>query len=590
MSVLARHFREVWLVDFEFTAPSGERPTPLCLVARELFSGRLERRWLPGGAGTSPPYPVNQNTLFVAYYASAEVGCHLALGWPVPPRILDLCVEFKGLTSGLEVPLGKGLLGALAYYGLDGMAAVEKEEMRQLAMRGGSYSDEEKRSLLDYCQGDVDALGRLLPAMLPHIDLPRALLRGRYMAAVARMEWTGVPIDTEALARLRGGWEDIQGGLIARIDAGRGIYEGRSFRTDRWIAYLNRLGIPWPLLDSGKPNLDDDTFREVARAYPNEVGPVRELRHALSQLRLNDLAVGRDGRNRVLLSAFGSRTGRNQPSNSRFIFGPAVWLRGLIRPGPGRAVAYVDWEQQEFGIAAALSGDPAMMQAYLSGDPYLAFAKQAGAVPPDATKASHKKEREQFKVCALAVQYGQGPRSLAARLGVSEARARELLELHHRTYPRYWAWSDSLQDHAMLHGGLHTVFGWRVHAGPNANPRSLRNFGMQANGAEMLRLACCQTTERGIEVCAPVHDALLVEGPADRIHEVVAYTQADMQQASEIVLGGLSLRTEAKVVGHPDRYMDERGQKMWDTVQELLVEQAGMRVSPHVHEVAASCS
>jgi hypothetical protein len=43
-------------------------------------------------------------------------------------------------------------------------------------------------------------------------------------------------------------------------------------------------------------------------------------------------------------------------------------------------------------------------------------------------------------------------------------------------------------------------------------------------------------------------------------------------------------------VCHPDRYMDERGQKMWDTVQELLEEQAGMRVDPHVHEVAASCS
>ena len=80
-------------------------------------------------------------------------------------------------------------------------------------------------------------------------------------------------------------------------------------------------------------------------------------------------------------SAFRSRTGRNQPSNSKFIFGPSVWLRGLIKPPPGHGVAYVDWRQQEFGIAAALSGDAAMQAAYLSGDPYLAFAKQAGAVP-----------------------------------------------------------------------------------------------------------------------------------------------------------------------------------------------------------------
>jgi DNA polymerase I len=81
-------------------------------------------------------------------------------------------------------------------------------------------------------------------------------------------------------------------------------------------------------------------------------------------------------------------------------------------PPPGCGVAYVDWSQQEFGIAAALSGDPMMMEAYRSGDPYLAFAKQAGAVPHDATKASHNTEREQYKACVLAVQYGMGEAGL----------------------------------------------------------------------------------------------------------------------------------------------------------------------------------
>ncbi len=98
-------------------------------------------------------------------------------------------------------------------------------------------------------------------------------------------------------------------------------------------------------------------------------------------MRLADLAVGADGRNRCLLSPFQSRTGRNQPSNSRFIFGPSAWLRSLIKPDDGRAVAYIDWSQQEFGIAAAFSGDANMLVAYRSGDPYLAFAKQAGPFP-----------------------------------------------------------------------------------------------------------------------------------------------------------------------------------------------------------------
>jgi DNA polymerase I len=93
-------------------------------------------------------------------------------------------------------------------------------------------------------------------------------------------------------------------------------------------------------------------------------------------------------------------------------------------PPPGCGVAYVDWSQQEFGIAAALSGDPMMMEAYRSGDPYLAFAKQAGAVPHDATKASHNTEREHYKACVLAVQYGMGEAGLASRIGHPPIRAR----------------------------------------------------------------------------------------------------------------------------------------------------------------------
>ena len=82
-------------------------------------------------------------------------------------------------------------------------------------------------------------------------------------------------------------------------------------------------------------------------------------------MRLNSLAVGQDGRNRTGLMPFGSKTGRNQPSNSRFIFGTSRWLRSLIQPAPGRALAYVDWSSQEIAIAAALSGDDALSGFYV---------------------------------------------------------------------------------------------------------------------------------------------------------------------------------------------------------------------------------
>ncbi len=172
----------------------------------------------------------------------------------------------------------------------------------------------------------------------------------------------------------------------------------------------------------------------------------------------------------------------------------------------------------------------------------------------------------------MVVQYGMGAQSLARSLGQPEAMTRELLRLHRETYPVFWRWSEAAVNHARLRGWLQTVFGWTVHVGPKANPRSLANFPMQANGAEMLRLACCLATERGIAVCAPVHDALLVEGSVNEIQDVVAATQAAMAEASRVVLSGFTLRSVAKVVCHPDRYMDQRGEQMWNTVMGLLAE------------------
>src|SRR5262245_2946568 len=110
-------FREIWAVDFEFIADPGENPDPVCFVARKLSSGMRLRLWRDE-LGLVPPYPTDADSLFIAYYASAELGCHLSLGWPIPERILDLFTEFRNARNGLPTPSGSGLIGALIYYGL----------------------------------------------------------------------------------------------------------------------------------------------------------------------------------------------------------------------------------------------------------------------------------------------------------------------------------------------------------------------------------------------------------------------------------------------------------------------------------------
>ena len=203
--------------------------------------------------------------------------------------------------------------------------------MRQLIMDGTAWSAEQQNDILDYCQSDVTALAALLPRMAPDLDIPLALPRGRYMAAVARMEWIGTPIDMSAYNRLRAGWNGIRAQLVAAVDRNYGVYDGLSFKQVRFAAYLIRSGIAWPRLSSGSLKLDDGTFKTMARLHPI-LEPLRQLRKTLAQMQARELAVGSDGRNRCLLSPFSSSTGRNQPSNAKFIFGAARWLRGLIRP------------------------------------------------------------------------------------------------------------------------------------------------------------------------------------------------------------------------------------------------------------------
>jgi DNA polymerase I-like protein with 3'-5' exonuclease and polymerase domains len=194
----------------------------------------------------------------------------------------------------------------------------------------------------------------------------------------------------------------------------------------------------------------------------------------------------------------------------------------------------------------------------------------AKLVPPDATKASHKHIRDACKTCVLGANYGMQAVSLGRRIGIHTIEAQGLLRRMAQAFPAFTAWAESVIDVGRLGGSLSTVFGWRLRVTGSARSTTLRNFPMQSNGAEMLRLACCLATERGVEVCAPVHDAVLVEGPTNDMDRVVAETRRAMAEASRVVLDGLEIETDVDLIAWPDRYADPRGQRMWEQVNDLL--------------------
>jgi DNA polymerase-1 len=584
-------FEEVVFVDFEFVSKAGERPDVVCLAAHELRSGRTFSLWR-NQLGAAPPYRVDDRALFVCFVANAELGCHLALGWPLPAHVLDLSPEFRCHVNGRHVPAGKGLLGALAYFGLDSISSTWKDAMRDRIIQGWPFTAEEREQILKYCKSDIIALAPLLENLLPTIDLQTALYRGEFVAVSAVMEHRGVPVNKSICDRLFNdrAWAAVRDAMVPSIDAKYGVYvQGAggdwSFSMEKFGAYLDREGIAWPRTETGRLDVKDQTFKDMCRVYPQLEG-LRQLKHARNKLRKVQLAVGADGRNRTVLWPFKSKTSRTQPDAKYWIFSPAVWMRNLIAPPAGRAVAYIDWSSMEFLIAAALSDghcgeNNPMLDMYRSGDPYLSFAKRIGAAPMSATKHTHGPLRDRYKVGLLSIQYRIGPEALAARLGVSALEANEMITQHHELAAQYWQWTEDWIAAALQSGVMRTVLGWQCRTGiTELNERSIGNWPVQSNGAEILRLACIWMHRRGIELVGTVHDAVLIEASVDRIDRDVALAREIMRRASRVVLdadacGTVELRTDATIVKYPGHYSDKRGAEMWTRVLELLAEYEG---------------
>ena len=554
--------KHIFCPDFEYQQRRGNPPHVVCMAVHEPRTGITRRYWQDELRQMKrAPFETGNDAVTVAYAAQAEMSCFLALGWPLPLNVIDLYAEFRAATNGTGKPAS--LLSALAHYNLPHIEASLKDSMIDLVLRG-DWNDEEKQQVLSYCESDVVALGALLPAMAGSIDWPRALIRGQYSAAVATIENVGVPIDHNLLRRVRKRWPRIRRELIAEVDAGYGVYDGETFKRDRFSRWLRHQGISWPRLDSDLLDLSDDAFKLQEAVYPR-IARLRELRNTVRQVDLDGLEVGTDARARTSLRPFASVTGRNQPSTTRSPFGTAKWMRGFIK---GEALAYIDWYAQEIAIAAGLSGDERLIAAYLGGDIYIAFAQQAGLVPSDATKHSHPTVRNACKVVVLGLNYGMGAHSMALKAGITVAQAQELIALHKRTYSRFWEWSDGMVEAALLARGQTTVFGWPRRLVGNFKQTSVRNFPMQANGAEMMRVAAIGAMRAGIEVCAPVHDAFLITAPPERLDHDVEVMRGIMTQAGTLICG-IPIRTEAKLIRSPDRYMEERGIEMWNRVMRL---------------------
>lgn len=556
-----------WNIDFEFRQTPGCLPHPWCVVGQCVETAEIRKIWLDDNRVACPfesPYRL------VAHYAMAEVACYLALGWPLPDAVVDTLAEARTVLGQVQPKGGWGLLSVAGHFGIPTMSSEHKDSMRELAC-GDSIPTDRRDDLVEYCRHDVVALAGVWQKLSPHVNLKHAELRGRFVMALAAIEARGIPADVDLASRLLRHRDDIK---EASWTEAREAYSGAitgtgAFSASGWLAWCASRVIPWPLLPSGAPMLDEDTFKKMADTHP-EVLVMAYARKMRGKSRGFGFSIGTDGRLRCMLSPFGSDTGRNQPSPTSYIFSASAWLRPIIQAPPSTMLASIDFASQEFGLAGALSGDNGMLEDYRSGDPYLAFGRRAGAIPPEATKSSHRAERNTYKQVALAVQYGMGYSSLAQRRDIPNSKAKRLIAQHRDAYPDYWNWRQSVIDTVFGGGSVSTAFGWSRLARRQDSANSIGNFLVQSTGAEIMRLVIIALEEKTHRVIAPIHDGFLIEMALDgwevelpRILEI--FRLASLKVAPEI-----EIRTEVDLIKPGHHYTDERGNEMWKLVSPII--------------------
>ena len=584
MKDLFDRFGEVTVIDTEFATTSTLRPDPVSAVGHELKSGRQHKLWLYNKLGEieSPPWPQGPNDLVVTWYGLAEWSVYLALGWRLPANHIDLFNFWKWFKNGRRMRSnGNSLLAACMNFNLAAMTSENKDFWRDLIISRG-WNKDQIEGILNYNQDDVLLTTALLHRVIRYIDLRQELNRGQYINCLALVEARGIPVDQVTLKKIQDSWPALKEVLMNSANEIWTFYKDGSFKMNEFKAYLKHNRIPWKYTASGRPSTNDDYMKSRGLSLP-DIEKLRQVKKTLSKggKRLQ-LPVGSDSRNRFMMSPFGQIGGRNNPSTTGNIFGNAKWFRQLIQPNPGMGLIYCDWTSQEYGVAAYLSQDKNMMAAYESECPYLFFGKKMKRIPQDATKQTHSRERAIYKRISLAMNYGQGAKSLAHELDLNRAEAESLIKHHKRIFPVFWEWMDTTVSRAMLRLKMIARCGWQFHVRSSekdeygrkqaVNQRTLMNWSMQSNSSEMMRLGTILLTKAGLRICMIVHDAYLVETPISEINAAAAKTQECMEKASRIILDGHALRSDAQIFCFPERFPESNGLDTWELFQKFLAD------------------
>jgi DNA polymerase I len=163
------NFKFINVSDFEYEAAPGCLPVVLCMVVYVLDEFlrhvRTIRIWRDE-FGSTPPFDVGPDSLFVAYSAWAEMTCFLVLGWLFPTHILDLHTGYLAISNVLppydseeaakRKKPRKGLPEACRAYGVEGWEHFDKAGLAK-DIGNGDWRKHGRELVFQYCEEDVPA-------------------------------------------------------------------------------------------------------------------------------------------------------------------------------------------------------------------------------------------------------------------------------------------------------------------------------------------------------------------------------------------------------------------------------------------------
>lgn len=444
----------------------------------------------------------------------------------------------------------------------------EKTEVRDLIISDPeSFSKDQQERILRYNLEDVVFLPRIWEGCwreFHELDgftsreayIAEAVVRGRYSALTAKMEARGYPINVDATRNFSRQVPQIlmecQRDINAQFPTAKPFKWKKATSSFQWNQNATRDWLranvdtdKWMKTDGGKKNTPQLSLSLEAwekqfafkHTYPRGnfgAQMVRFLKLKQSLYGFSETggkrknfwnSVGPDGRVRPYMNIYGAQSGRSQPAASGFMFLKPAWMRSLVQPAKDRFLFGIDYGQQEFFLSALVAGDQNMIDAYLSGDPYLWGAKKAGVIPEDGTKKSHKIERDLFKNTYLGILYGMTKYGLAIKLTgdtgrpYSEEDAQKQIDLFEEMFPEYMDWKGDVAYEYGPGAVIRLPCGWRMW-GDNENVRSVMNVPIQGFGSSVMRDAVARCDRRDVLIGWTLHDALYAEDDVENLHKV----------------------------------------------------------------------